>query len=806
MIDSLLLSELRTAAVGRLLPALGQVLEKTDDALFDVWQQGLGGQSQRLFDALRELRRQRSSIESAVGDVVAAAFDALAAPPVAATEARLLDDDLEGTEFSLLESDVLEEQLTCERLATAIDRRQGEALTRLARVLVKLTGRASIEGEELPLSPLLIAKAWRDALAPVLDVLEWRLVAYKHLERGLAGDLGNIVDELCRLLQSRGVALPAPLQRPRIRRTDPPARSRPQAAEGGNTERWDGEDSGVPGRWVPDPVDGESNGYSGEPRGDGPDPVYEAMREMFAAYLGDVRKKKDGEAEAEGHGAVALPGQPTTPGSPSTPVLDSPAAILVLSRLQRQPTPALQRAVDNPQVELVELLRSELLSTAVSLGRAPAGAQLEAHDEQALMMVGMLFDTLLDQGTFSRDVRERMIRLYVPYAKVAMLDRRLFAQKLHPARRLLNLLAEASDGNVGEAPAERELLAKVFAISERLIDSFEEDPVAFVAAEAEFSDFLTRHRRRTALAEQRAAEAQRGRERLEEARLEVNLELDSLVGRRQVPKPIGEFLRRDWTHHLTMIALRDGVESDAFREARAPGVRLWMALLACEGGAPPPPGLADQLLPAMLSAGQAEDAARVALGDIGAALRASMPKPAEPAPAVPKSVPESVNATAPPLSDVAPMQDFPVPEPAPPALDPEPEVAPEPSFELVSAAPEPMTMMPASAVVEGDRVVEANTALAAPDLIEQVKSLEVGAWVEFVEPDGSSQPAKLSWISPISSRMLFVNRRGLRICTLSAEELAALIADGKLNLRHVDDAFDRAMSQVLDRLREGVKS
>jgi hypothetical protein len=51
--------------------------------------------------------------------------------------------------------------------------------------------------------------------------------------------------------------------------------------------------------------------------------------------------------------------------------------------------------------------------------------------------------------------------------------------------------------------------------------------------------------------------------------------------------------------------------------------------------------------------------------------------------------------------------------------------------------------------------------------------------------------------------MLFVNRRGLRMCTVSAEELAALMADNKLNLRQVDAAFDRAMTQVLDQLRTG---
>ncbi len=833
MIDIGLLTELRTAANRRLLPVLGQVMEKTDDALFDVWQSGGAGTgAQALFDALREMRRQRAQIEGSVGRRIGEEFDELSMSKTPHEEAPEFDADPGDLQFSLLDTDVLEEQLTCERLATAVERRHAEALGRLGRGLAQVLKKAELANEDLPLAPLKIARAWRDALAPVLESIEWRLVAMKHLERGLISDLGGVVDELNRLLQSRGIAV-APVA-PRPRRPVMPvgngAPRAPREAAGG----WDGGDNQVPQRTfdpplLPDGFDpgdfadaGPGPGYGGyrgggEARNDGPDPVYEAMREMFAAYLGNAR-----QAAAAG---APFPGQAgAAPAAPAAPRIDSASAVLVLSRLQRQPSPALLAAIDDRQVELVAMLRAEVVRLAVALGRAPADAQLESHDEQALTMVGLLFDTLLDQGHFSRDVRERFIRLYPPYAKVALLDRRLFAHKLHPARRLLNLLAESSDGNAGDAPAERELLTKVFSLCERLVDTFEEDVAVFTAAESEFSDFLSRHRRRIALAEQRAAEAQRGRERLEEARLEVTLELDSLVGKRQVPKPIGEFFRRDWTHHLTMVALRDGVDSDAFRDARAPGVKLWMALLACEAGAPPPTDLGEQLLPAMKSSGQSEDVARAALADVMAALRAAMPAPkATPAatvaaPSSPAAArPTTSSLTAPNRAAASPAHpesrtSAAVDRPAAAAVqnsatdveevDPEPP----PQFELVSAAPEAPLLAKTSAAVEGDLQLDADTSRAKPELIEQVKALTVGTWVEFTQPDGSIQPAKLSWISPISSRMLFVNRRGLRMCTVSAEEMAALMADNKLSLRPVDPAFDRAMSQVLDQLRGGAGS
>lgn len=77
--------------------------------------------------------------------------------------------------------------------------------------------------------------------------------------------------------------------------------------------------------------------------------------------------------------------------------------------------------------------------------------------------------------------------------------------------------------------------------------------------------------------------------------------------------------------------------------------------------------------------------------------------------------------------------------------------------------------------------------------------------MQFIDEEGNAQPAKLSWQSPISNRLLFVNRRGLRYCVASAEELAAMIGAKRLVIRQNDAAFEHAMNQVLGRLRAGGK-
>jgi len=59
------------------------------------------------------------------------------------------------------------------------------------------------------------------------------------------------------------------------------------------------------------------------------------------------------------------------------------------------------------------------------------------------------------------------------------------------------------------------------------------------------------------------------------------------------------------------------------------------------------------------------------------------------------------------------------------------------------------------------------------DYSKTVDSLKTGTWFEFVNDDKSSIKAKLSWISPITGNLLFVDSRGLKLTDKTREELIA---------------------------------
>jgi hypothetical protein len=88
--------------------------------------------------------------------------------------------------------------------------------------------------------------------------------------------------------------------------------------------------------------------------------------------------------------------------------------------------------------------------------------------------------------------------------------------------------------------------------------------------------------------------------------------------------------------------------------------------------------------------------------------------------------------------------------------------------------------------------------------IPVLRALKIGAWVDLAGDDQKLHPAKLSWVSPISSRLMFVNRRGVRVLVASAEELASMKKLGKLVLREQEQVFDQAMHRVMGRLQSDV--
>jgi hypothetical protein len=102
---------------------------------------------------------------------------------------------------------------------------------------------------------------------------------------------------------------------------------------------------------------------------------------------------------------------------------------------------------------------------------------------------------------------------------------------------------------------------------------------------------------------------------------------------------------------------------------------------------------------------------------------------------------------------------------------------------------------------DGDGGVEANEAID-DEFLGQAKGLKVGTWVEFGNPDGGTKErAKLSWISPITGKYLFVNRKGLKVADKTVFALAVEMRRGATLVLEEVPLFDRALDAIVARLK-----
>ena len=402
---------------------------------------------------------------------------------------------------------------------------------------------------------------------------------------------------------------------------------------------------------------------------------------------------------------------------------------------------------------LADVIRHALLSGVRQIGFDPANTHFSGDEEDAIDLVGILFQSLFDANDLVGDARQLYGKLVVPYLKVALTDDSLFNRRSHPARRLLDAVTEACDGNEGKTPQDQETLNQAGHAVDRVVGEYGEDQAIFELAASELRDHLDQQRRRAELTEKRAAEAIHGRERLQQARRSASDLVGSRLSGRTMTAAVAHFLDRHWRHYLTQTWLRDGPDSQRHLAA----INLGDSMVQVDADAAEVRGavVAGQLLALQVplgecyaSCGMEATTARDAMARIISAL----------------------------------------------ALPDTPRTVHQPQHDDQVDAPD--------AADDGVLRVAGGSAQLAfdPAIAGRMRRLRVGQGLRLVDEDGHESAGRIAWISPLTGRFLIVNRRGVRKLVVSPEELAVMVAEGRAQVRSVDAPFDEAMKQLWQRI------
>src|SRR5690606_18043549 len=285
-------------------------------------------------------------------------------------------------------------------------------------------------------------------------------------------------------------------------------------------------------------------------------------------------------------------------GASSRRQLDTPDLVKALRKLQY--------ATAAKRGDLPEIKRTILAQARQQHGEASA---LSPQDSDTFELVSLLYEQIGSEIRADAPTSPLVRELQLPLLRLALMDRAFFLHANHPARQLLNTVAESAARWTDGGDLDRTMLEPLRRAVKDVGERFDDDPAVFANANAGVQQQMQVQARKAETLEKRHVEAARGKEKLEVARRRAAEVLDKTVGDRRLPRFARALLSQAWADVLTLTLLRQGEDSDDWRQQLAATRDI---ISACHSDdAPGDPELAAHVQSSLSQVGYHEDEAAV---------------------------------------------------------------------------------------------------------------------------------------------------------------------------------------------------
>lgn len=793
------LSRLRRQTEQQLQRVLLAFFDQSDDTLFELADKAMNNSEQHIyFDAMRDLRLKREVIQTTFLSLLPQGFESVSSQ--SAPMAEIPVDELSSSELSLVQHDELEEQVALDGMIARCASDGSGSLRELnQRLDAMLT--VPIDSSNNPLGPKRICTAFTQACAELDVDIKSRLLIYKLFEKDLKAELDTLYAESNALLKEMGV-LPA------LEHRQAPTRT-------------------ASGQAV----------MPGMPQQGGTAPSQQEAAEVFTAMqtLMATRQTMMLAQEYMGNAAWFAPG--VAPELPQADLMSLLAQAQSLQLAQPEQPIIGKAAGDSDSVDVHAVLRSLLEQNNVKEQRS-----LGQLDFDAINLVSMLFQFILDDANLAPVMKAELGRLQIPLLKVAMLDHSFFGDTDHAARKLLNVMATAA---LGWHPREDDtidpLQKQVQYTVDTLLSEFDQDVAVFGQLLEEFEHFRSRENKRAELLERRTVDKADAQAKSHVAREFVQAQLSELINAHQLPIVSLKLLREAWAQVLYLCYVRDGADSECWAKnfavaqelvdatsetSRAPSTEVAHGLVARleEGLAGVSfddfqiKGLLNDLQAYWNDLRQLEQEAELRRADAAAQSNGQKHVDDEPIELSALAHLDQIDVLMNEVNDDAKdhavaLSDAANAEVESPELELSEEFAAlddafsrhEPAADAETAPADAEVVSGATNDAQLDTKVDTGTEPeganhCTDEDITRAAALTVGSWVR-IESDEESFRAKLAARLPATGMCVFVNRHGAKVLELSGEELATDIREGRIVLLNDGALFDRALESVVTTLR-----
>ncbi len=547
-----------------------------------------------LAEQLRLLREQRAELRHYFLGYLGEGFVKFKRGELRTTtgEEKYQDDML-----ALVENDDLEETIAISSITHRAENQYSEPLWAMNQRLALLNRGERVQDRGNPAGPIQYCESLRKGLARTSLRLGTRILAYKEFDRSFIPSLNEVYDGVNDYLQKQGLLAnlryrPVNLSPPPVAEVQEVAAAAPEQA-GVTAAAGVSPPAGVPAAGevvaggVPMPDSSlPSEQYQGH--------LLAAIRSLQSHIGGVLTRSGAGGATVAGPAASGVPQQggggvlqPGTapqggaalPGGRSAVIYSNEQLVTALQSIQTQALAVTGQhlAVAQPgklEPQSIAEVNEQLLG---HLQAAVEDGSIDENDLHTIDLVGLLFEYMLSDENLPDAIKALLSYLHTPFLKVAFIDKNFFEKTGHPARLLLNNMAEAAVKWVGnDGSSQYDIYDKIKSIVNRVLEEFTNDTRLFAELLLDFSGYTKKISRRQELMERRAMEKVQGEEKLREVKLRVNQEVRKRTDGRELPSAVLLMLLQPWSDYLAFLLLRYGDDSESWlRAVRVIDEVLW---------------------------------------------------------------------------------------------------------------------------------------------------------------------------------------------------------------------------------------
>lgn len=498
------------------------------------------------------------------------------------------EERFSGDILSLVEHSDLEETIAITSITHRADNFFAEQLWAVQQRLALLNDGEKIDERANPVSPVQFCESLRKLLSNLDIDVKTKIIGYKLFDQDVIGMLDGLYDELNDYLIRQNLLpnlrfVPAndkpagnkaedAMQDDPFERNDQPADEHQQAEEEQQHQRR-ASDKLLSGALNPNDIQYQNSLLNAirllQTH------VTQALPAIQAANFAPQAVAASQAANSpviNPNGAVAATPAVATASPANLQVYTQNQLVGVLEQMQTQAFDVTQQALASHESGPVPIAPQTVAEVGRRMMEQIASENengaVEAGDMQTIDLVGMLFEYMLSDDHLPDSVKALLSYLHTPFLKIAFIDKGFFEQPEHPARVLLNSLAEAGVRWVSNDGSDQyDIFTKIKTTVFRLLQEFKNDVRIFAELLIEFNAYTHNVARRQELMERRALEKAQGEEKLREAKIQVNNEVRGRTDSRDMPSAILLLLLQPWSDYLSFVLLRYGDKSDSWKRA-----------------------------------------------------------------------------------------------------------------------------------------------------------------------------------------------------------------------------------------------